>query len=155
MSASRAVPAPGVARARRRRGSSSSLRPPCGGAVDRHRRRDLGDHAALGLINTIILPPPHKFVAEIQDQSQFLMPQPGVSAIPLHFAGAMGASMSDGRNVSVRKIGDKGQAAVIRAASEPSTSPTRTLPRLAPMAVNTAEVKRDRRHARLRHEDWD
>jgi NitT/TauT family transport system permease protein len=51
--------------------------------------------AALGLINTIILPPPHKFVAEIMDQSQFLMPQPGVSAIPLHFAvfTAIGASL--------------------------------------------------------------
>src|SRR5438046_2501431 len=51
--------------------------------------------AALGLINTIILPPPHKFVAEIRDQSQFLMPQPGVTAIPLHFAvfTAIGASL--------------------------------------------------------------
>src|SRR5439155_132982 len=51
--------------------------------------------AALGLINTIILPPPHKFVAEIRDQSQFLMPQPGVTAIPLHFAvfTAIGASV--------------------------------------------------------------
>jgi ABC-type nitrate/sulfonate/bicarbonate transport system permease component len=51
--------------------------------------------AALGIINTIILPPPHKFVTEIMDQSQFLMPQPGVSAIPLHFAvfGAIGASL--------------------------------------------------------------
>ena len=51
--------------------------------------------AALGLINTIILPPPHRFVAEIMDQSQFLMPQPGVTAIPLHFAvfTAIGASL--------------------------------------------------------------
>jgi NitT/TauT family transport system permease protein len=51
--------------------------------------------AALGLINTIILPPPHQFVAEIRDQSQFLMPQPGVTAIPLHFAvfTAIGASL--------------------------------------------------------------
>ena len=51
--------------------------------------------AALGLINTIILPPPHKFVAEIRDQAQFQMPQPGVSAIPLHFAvfTAIGASL--------------------------------------------------------------
>ena len=49
----------------------------------------------MGSINTIILPPPHKFVAEIMDQSQFLMPQPGVSAIPLHFAvlTAIGASL--------------------------------------------------------------
>src|SRR2546425_269176 len=51
--------------------------------------------AALGLINTIILPAPHKFVAEIRDQSQFLMPQPGVTAIPLHSAvfTAIGASL--------------------------------------------------------------
>jgi NitT/TauT family transport system permease protein len=42
--------------------------------------------AALGLINTVILPPPHRFLAEIQNQSQFLMPQPGVSEVGLHLA---------------------------------------------------------------------
>jgi NitT/TauT family transport system permease protein len=42
--------------------------------------------AALDLINTVILPPPHSFIAEIQNQAQFLMPQVGVSQIGLHFA---------------------------------------------------------------------
>lgn len=42
--------------------------------------------AALDLINTVILPPPHVFIAELQNQAQFLMPQVGVQRIGLHFA---------------------------------------------------------------------
>jgi NitT/TauT family transport system permease protein len=42
--------------------------------------------AAQNLLNPIILPPPHVFIAEIQNQAQFLMPQVGVSAIGLHLA---------------------------------------------------------------------
>jgi NitT/TauT family transport system permease protein len=42
--------------------------------------------AALNLINTVILPPPHRFIAELQNQAQFLMPQVGVQRIGLHFA---------------------------------------------------------------------
>lgn len=33
---------------------------------------------ALGWVNTLILPPPHEFIAEIQNQEQFLAPQIGV-----------------------------------------------------------------------------
>jgi NitT/TauT family transport system permease protein len=40
--------------------------------------------AAQNLINAVILPPPHRFIAEIQNQEQFLMPQVGVSEIGLH-----------------------------------------------------------------------
>jgi NitT/TauT family transport system permease protein len=42
--------------------------------------------AALRLINTVILPPPHLFVAELRNQSQFLMPQIGLSHVSLHLA---------------------------------------------------------------------
>src|SRR5919108_228971 len=42
--------------------------------------------AGLDLINTVILPPPHVFIAELQNQAQFLMPQVGVQRIGLHFA---------------------------------------------------------------------
>ncbi|MGH8065552.1 MAG: ABC transporter permease [Candidatus Entotheonellia bacterium] len=42
--------------------------------------------AALHLINAVILPPPHVFIAELQNQAQFLMPQVGVQRIGLHFA---------------------------------------------------------------------
>jgi NitT/TauT family transport system permease protein len=42
--------------------------------------------AALRLINTVILPPPHEFIAEIRNQSQFLMPQIGLSRVSLHLA---------------------------------------------------------------------
>ena len=96
MSASRAVPAPGVAP----RATAPRLKQFAAAAV--WWVLSVGIvvaiweiTAALGLINTIILPPPHEFVAEIRDQSQFLMPQPGVSAIPLHFAvfTAIGASL--------------------------------------------------------------
>jgi len=36
--------------------------------------------AALQLINTVILPPPHRFIAEIRNQAQFLMPQVGADS---------------------------------------------------------------------------
>jgi NitT/TauT family transport system permease protein len=41
--------------------------------------------AALSLINTAILPPPHLFIAEIQNQAQFLLPQVGVKRIGANF----------------------------------------------------------------------
>lgn len=41
--------------------------------------------AALNLINTAILPPPHLFIAEIQNQAQFLLPQVGVKRIGANF----------------------------------------------------------------------
>ena len=39
----------------------------------------------LQLINTVILPPPHAFVAELRNQAQFLMPQVGAEAVGSHF----------------------------------------------------------------------
>src|SRR5262245_35794437 len=41
--------------------------------------------AALQLIDPIILPPPHLFIAEIQQQAQFLLPQVGVRRIGANF----------------------------------------------------------------------
>jgi NitT/TauT family transport system permease protein len=41
--------------------------------------------AALQLINTVILPPPHAFMAEIRHQAQFLMPQVGAEAVGSNF----------------------------------------------------------------------
>ncbi len=41
--------------------------------------------AALNLINTAILPPPHLFFAEIQNQAQFLLPQVGARRIGANF----------------------------------------------------------------------
>ena len=41
--------------------------------------------AALQLINTVILPPPHAFVAELRNQAQFLMPQVGAEALGSNF----------------------------------------------------------------------
>ena len=41
--------------------------------------------AALQLINTVILPPPHAFVAELRNQAQFLMPQVGAEAVGSNF----------------------------------------------------------------------
>jgi len=41
--------------------------------------------AALQLINTVILPPPHLFVAELRNQAQFLMPQVGAEAVGSNF----------------------------------------------------------------------
>lgn len=41
--------------------------------------------AALNLINTAILPPPHLFIAEIQNQAQFLLPQVGARRIGANF----------------------------------------------------------------------
>ena len=41
--------------------------------------------AALNLINTVILPPPHLFIAEIQNQAQFLLPQVGARRIGANF----------------------------------------------------------------------
>lgn len=41
--------------------------------------------AALQLINTVILPPPHSFVAELRNQAQFLMPQVGAEAVGSNF----------------------------------------------------------------------
>jgi NitT/TauT family transport system permease protein len=41
--------------------------------------------AALNLINTAILPPPHLFIAEIQNQAQFLLPQVGVKRVGANF----------------------------------------------------------------------
>ena len=41
--------------------------------------------AALGLINAIILPPPHEFIGEIRNQAQFLMPAVGVERTGAHF----------------------------------------------------------------------
>jgi NitT/TauT family transport system permease protein len=41
--------------------------------------------AALNLINTVILPPPHLFLSEIQNQAQFLLPQVGVRRIGANF----------------------------------------------------------------------
>ena len=41
--------------------------------------------AALQLINTVILPPPHAFVAELRNQAQFLMPQVGAEPVGSHF----------------------------------------------------------------------
>jgi NitT/TauT family transport system permease protein len=40
---------------------------------------------ALSLVNPIILPPPHMFLAEIRNQAQFLMPQVGTSAVGSNF----------------------------------------------------------------------
>jgi ABC-type nitrate/sulfonate/bicarbonate transport system permease component len=41
--------------------------------------------AALQLINTVILPPPHTFLAEIRNQAQFLMPQVGAETVSGNF----------------------------------------------------------------------
>ena len=41
--------------------------------------------AALQLINTIILPPPHVFLGEIQHQAQFLLPQFGAQRVGANF----------------------------------------------------------------------
>jgi len=41
--------------------------------------------AALGLINPIILPPPHEFIGEIRNQAQFLMPAVGVERTGANF----------------------------------------------------------------------
>src|SRR6266540_1014097 len=41
--------------------------------------------AALNLINTAVLPPPHLFFAEIQQQAQFLLPQVGARRIGANF----------------------------------------------------------------------
>lgn len=41
--------------------------------------------AALQLINTVILPTPHSFVAELRNQAQFLMPQVGAEAVGSNF----------------------------------------------------------------------
>jgi NitT/TauT family transport system permease protein len=41
--------------------------------------------AALQLIDPIILPPPHEFIAEIQQQAQFLLPRVGVQRIGANF----------------------------------------------------------------------
>jgi hypothetical protein len=41
--------------------------------------------AALHLIDSMILPPPHLFIAEIQQQAQFLLPQVGVRRIGANF----------------------------------------------------------------------
>lgn len=41
--------------------------------------------AALGKVNTLILPPPHQFLAEIANQEQFLMPQIGVERTGANF----------------------------------------------------------------------
>jgi NitT/TauT family transport system permease protein len=41
--------------------------------------------AALGLINAIILPPPHEFIGEIRNQAQFLMPAVGVERTGANF----------------------------------------------------------------------
>lgn len=41
--------------------------------------------AALQFINTVILPPPHSFVAELRNQAQFLMPQVGAEAVGSNF----------------------------------------------------------------------
>jgi NitT/TauT family transport system permease protein len=40
---------------------------------------------ALSLVNPIILPPPHMFLAEIRNQAQFLMPQVGTAAVGSNF----------------------------------------------------------------------
>jgi len=41
--------------------------------------------AALGIINPIILPPPHEFIGEIRNQAQFLMPAVGVERTGANF----------------------------------------------------------------------
>jgi ABC-type nitrate/sulfonate/bicarbonate transport system permease component len=41
--------------------------------------------ASQNLINTVILPPPHMFISEIQHQAQFLLPQVGVRRIGGNF----------------------------------------------------------------------
>src|SRR6266511_5365366 len=41
--------------------------------------------AALQLIDPMILPPPHLFIAEIQQQAQFLLPQVGARRIGANF----------------------------------------------------------------------
>jgi ABC-type nitrate/sulfonate/bicarbonate transport system permease component len=41
---------------------------------------------ALRLVNPVILPPPHQFIAEIRNQAQFLMPQVGATAVGGNFA---------------------------------------------------------------------
>jgi NitT/TauT family transport system permease protein len=41
--------------------------------------------AALQLINTVILPPPHAFMAELRHQAQFLMPQVGAEVVGSNF----------------------------------------------------------------------
>jgi len=41
---------------------------------------------ALRLVNPVILPPPHQFIAEIRNQAQFMMPQVGATAVDGHFA---------------------------------------------------------------------
>jgi NitT/TauT family transport system permease protein len=41
---------------------------------------------ALRLVNPVILPPPHLFIAEIRNQAQFLMPQVGATAASGNFA---------------------------------------------------------------------
>ncbi len=40
----------------------------------------------LRLVNPVILPPPHLFLAEIRNQAQFLMPQVGATAVSGNFA---------------------------------------------------------------------
>ena len=40
---------------------------------------------ALGFVNTLILPPPHAFIAEIANQEQFLAPQIGVERVGGNF----------------------------------------------------------------------
>jgi len=57
----------------------------CVAAIDRHARGHLEVAAALQLINTVILPPPHLFVAELRNQAQFLMPQVGAEAVGSNF----------------------------------------------------------------------
>ena len=41
--------------------------------------------AALQLIDPLILPPPHLFIAEIQQQAQFLLPRIGVQRVGANF----------------------------------------------------------------------
>jgi NitT/TauT family transport system permease protein len=41
---------------------------------------------ALRLVNPVILPPPHQFIAEIRNQAQFLMSQVGATAVGGNFA---------------------------------------------------------------------
>lgn len=49
--------------------------------------------AALGWINVLILPPPHMFIAEIQNQAQFLSPRVGDARVGANFA-ALAAILS-------------------------------------------------------------
>src|SRR6202008_4179859 len=40
---------------------------------------------ALQLVDPLILPPPHLFIAEIQEQAQFLLPRVGVQRVGANF----------------------------------------------------------------------